>query len=150
MFVRVTLNVLSPHPSSSTSGDIAFNDNPFQILGHLIALLINVSWGSIITIYNVLFPIGHSSVLGILDTMHCVFSRVWNYVVSFNIYGSIFFTFFCSSYQIATWSNCLYKFQVTMRFVFIPILLFFLEFVFATYLIPYNNRLTHIWILTTS
>lgn len=150
MFARVTFNELSPHPSNSTFKDIAFNDNLFQILGRLIALLVNVSWGSIITIDNVLYLGGHSSILGILDTMHYIFSGVWNYVASFNIYDSISFTFFPSSYQIATWSNCMYKLQVTMWFMFIHILFFFLEFIFATYLNPYNNHFTHIWILTTS
>jgi hypothetical protein len=43
MFARVTFNELSPHPSNSTFKDIAFNDNLFQILGRLIALLVNVS-----------------------------------------------------------------------------------------------------------
>ncbi len=63
--------------------------------------------------------------------MHCIFSKVWNYAASFNIYGSNFFTFFSSFYEIPTWSHCLYKLQVTMWFMFIPTLFLFFGICFC-------------------
>ncbi len=51
IYARVTLMALFPHPFGSTSKGFALISSFIQILGHLIALPINVSWSSI-TIAN--------------------------------------------------------------------------------------------------
>jgi hypothetical protein len=61
------------HPFGSTSKGTTFYNNFFPILGHLIALPINVYLCSIIFANNVLYLVGPSFVLDILDTMYCIF-----------------------------------------------------------------------------
>ncbi len=58
------------HPFGSTSKGTTFNNNLSPILGHLIALPINVYLCSITTANDVLYLVGPSFVLNILDTMY--------------------------------------------------------------------------------
>jgi hypothetical protein len=66
----LTLFALSPHISSSMSKGIVVIDSFSWILGHLIALLINVSQGSIIITNNIMYLASHSSIMGILDIVY--------------------------------------------------------------------------------
>lgn len=101
IFTRVTLIALFPHPFGSTFGGITFN-NSFQILGSPITLPTNVSRGSIIAIDNILYYACHFFLMGILNPLYCIIFEVWNFIASFNIYGSISSKFSSSSYQIMT------------------------------------------------
>ncbi len=69
-FVGVTLITLFLHPFGSTSKGTTLNNNLSPILGHLIALPINVYLCSITTANDVLYLVGPSFVLNILDTMY--------------------------------------------------------------------------------
>ncbi len=80
-FVGIALITLSFDPFGSTSKGITLNNHLFPILGHFIALPINVYLCFITIVDNVLYLVGPSFVLGIFDTMYCTLSRVWNHVV---------------------------------------------------------------------
>jgi hypothetical protein len=112
---------LSPHPFDSTFRGFDFIGNFIQILGHLIALLVNVSWGSITTTNVIMYFTNCSSVLGIY-MVYCTLSRIWNCVA--NCYSSSF-------YCMATWSIYVCKLWVTTWFLFIAILPFFFGIFFC-------------------
>ncbi len=99
----------------------------FGYCSHLIVLLLNGSQSSVTITNDIMHLIDCSFVLGIIDTIYCIFVRVWNYVVSFKICNSISFTFFFSSYWIVIWFSCFCRLWVNMQFMFIPILLLLLE-----------------------
>jgi hypothetical protein len=85
-FAKVTLSALSPHPSIVTFGGFAFDGNLARTLGHLIALLMNVSRGSITIVNNILYPTSRSFVQGIFVMVNYIrnyFASLINYSYSF-------------------------------------------------------------------
>ncbi len=69
----VTLDALSPHPSSFTSKGSTLNGNLVWTPGCLIIVILNVSWGSITIVNDILYPTSRSFVLGILVMVYCTF-----------------------------------------------------------------------------
>jgi hypothetical protein len=62
---------LSPHPFGSTFDGPTFNDNLSKILGHFIALLVNAFRDSIIVINDILYLVGPSFALSVIDVIYC-------------------------------------------------------------------------------
>jgi hypothetical protein len=79
---RVPLNVLSPHPFGSTTKGSTLIDNLIQTLNHFIVLLVNVSQGSITIVYDVLYLVSCSFVLGIFNMVYCIIFGIWNCITS--------------------------------------------------------------------
>jgi len=91
-FIKVTLIALSPHPFCSTRKGFAVIGNLVRTLGCFITLLVNVSWGSITSINDVLYLVSHSLIFGIFGILY-IFFGVWNCVASFVNYNISSITF---------------------------------------------------------
>jgi hypothetical protein len=116
---------LFPHPFDSTSRTIAFINSLIWILGCFIALLVNVSRGSIIVVNSILYPTSRSFILGVHDMVYYIIFGVWIFLALFSNGISSSTTFSFSFYWIATLSNYFCRLWVTMQFMFVAILPFF-------------------------
>jgi hypothetical protein len=139
IYVGVTSSALFPHPFGSTFKGSTFIGNFIQTLGCLIALSMNVSWGFIIAMDNILYLASCSSVLGILGMVCCNFSRVWNCFASLANGSSPSITF------LSSFCYMVYSFMQTSSYYSIYVCHHFITHLrgifFATYLNPYNNCL---------
>lgn len=125
LYARVTIFTSFPPPLGSMSRGSPLINSLTRILGRFITLQVNVSWGSITVIDNILYPIDCSFVLGIVDMVYCTTFGVQNYITSFTIGRSSSTTYPSSFCCIVIWSSYFCRLWVTMRFMFVTILPFF-------------------------